>query len=60
MFGYVTINKMELKFKEYYSYRGYYCGLCKSLKTEYSNLSRFTLNYDMTFLILLLSSLYEP
>ncbi|WP_019227866.1 DUF5685 family protein [Sedimentibacter sp. B4] len=60
MFGYVTINKMELKFKEYYSYRGYYCGLCKCLKTEYSNLSRFTLNYDMTFLILLLSSLYEP
>ncbi|MDW5300672.1 MAG: DUF5685 family protein [Sedimentibacter sp.] len=60
MFGYVTINKMELKFKEYYSYKGYYCGLCKCLKTQYSNKSRFTLNYDMTFLILLLSSLYEP
>ncbi|MDD4046895.1 MAG: DUF5685 family protein, partial [Tissierellia bacterium] len=28
MFGYITINKMELKFKEYYSYKGYYCGLC--------------------------------
>lgn len=60
MFGYVTINKMELKFKEYYSYKGYYCGLCKSLKSKYSNKARFTLNYDMTFLILLLSSLYEP
>lgn len=60
MFGYVTINKMELKFKEYYSYKGYYCGLCKCLKTKYSNKSRMTLNYDMTFLILLLSSLYEP
>jgi len=60
VFGYVTINKMELKFKEYYSYKGYYCGLCKCLKTQYSNKSRFTLNYDMTFLILLLSSLYEP
>ncbi|MGB4440479.1 MAG: DUF5685 family protein [Sedimentibacter sp.] len=60
MFGYVTINKMELKFKEYYSYKGYYCGLCKCLKTQYSNKSRLTLNYDMTFLILLLSSLYEP
>lgn len=60
MFGYVTINKMELKFKEYYSYRGYYCGLCKCLKAEYGNMSRMTLNYDMTFLILLLSSLYEP
>ncbi len=60
MFGYVTINKSELKFKEYYSYKGYYCGLCKMLKTKYSNKSRMTLNYDMTFLILLLSSLYEP
>jgi uncharacterized protein DUF5685 len=60
MFGYVTIDKMELKFKEYYSYKGYYCGLCMSLKNKYSNLSRMTLNYDITFLILLLSSLYEP
>ncbi|MGD9568994.1 MAG: DUF5685 family protein [Sedimentibacter sp.] len=60
MFGYVKINKMELKFKEYYSYKGYYCGLCKCLKHKYSNKSRMTLNYDMTFLILLLSSLYEP
>ncbi|WP_312701067.1 DUF5685 family protein [Sedimentibacter sp.] len=60
LFGYVTINKSELKFKEYYSYKGYYCGLCKTLKSEYSNKARMTLNYDMTFLILLLSSLYEP
>ena len=60
MFGYVNINKMELKFKEYYSYKGYYCGLCKSLKTKYGNSSRLALNYDMTFLILLLTSLYEP
>ncbi|HOW22724.1 MAG TPA: DUF5685 family protein [Sedimentibacter sp.] len=60
MFGYITINKMELKFKEYYSYKGYYCGLCKRLKTKHGNISRLTLNYDMTFLILLLSSLYEP
>lgn len=60
MFGYVTIDKMELKFKEYYSYKGYYCGLCKCLKEKYSNKSRLSLNYDMTFLILLLSSLYEP
>jgi hypothetical protein len=60
MFGYITINKMELKFKEYYSYKGYYCGMCKCLKKKFGNKSRITLNYDMTFLILLLSSLYEP
>lgn len=60
MFGYIRINKMELKFKEYYTYKGYYCGLCKHLKTKFGNKSRLTLNYDITFLILLLSSLYEP
>lgn len=60
MFGYITIDKMELKFKEYYRYRGYYCGLCKTLKRNYGEISRFTLNYDMTFLALLLTSLYEP
>lgn len=60
MFGNVNIDKMELKMKEYYSYRGYYCGLCKTIKNNYNNLSRLTLNYDMTFLIVLLSSLYEP
>lgn len=59
MFGYVNIDKAELKFREYYKYKGYYCGLCKNLKRNYSELSRLTLNYDMTFLILILSSLYE-
>lgn len=59
MFGYVNINKMELKFREFYKYKGYYCGLCMSLKHNYSEFSRLTLNYDMTFLIILLSSLYE-
>ena len=28
MFGYVTIYKPELKFKEYFEYKAYYCGLC--------------------------------
>ncbi len=59
MFGYVNIDKVELKFREYYKYKGYYCGLCMNLKKNYSELSRLTLNYDMTFLILVLSSLYE-
>jgi hypothetical protein len=59
MFGYVNIDKAELKFREYYKYKGYYCGLCKNLKRNYSEFSRLTLNYDMTFLILVLSSLYE-
>ncbi|WP_330665090.1 DUF5685 family protein [Tepidibacter sp.] len=31
MFGYIRINKIELKIREYYEYRGYYCSLWKYL-----------------------------
>ncbi|MDF2942514.1 MAG: hypothetical protein K0S01_1372 [Herbinix sp.] len=59
MFGYVNINKPELKMKDFYKYKAYYCGLCKTLKDRYGPLGQMTLSYDMTFLILLLTSLYE-
>ena len=59
MFGYVMIDKPELKVREFYRYKAYYCGLCRTLKEEYGFRGRMTLTYDMTFLILLLSSLYE-
>lgn len=60
MFGYVMANKPELKVREFDRYKGYYCGLCRRLKCNNGRLSQLTLTYDMTFLILLLSSLYEP
>ena len=56
MFGYVKVNKDELKVREYNVYKSYYCGLCKTLKSEYGYFSRFVLNYDSVFLALLLSS----
>lgn len=59
MFGYVTINKPELKIKEYNRYHAYYCGLCHTLKERHGVLGQMTLTYDMTFLVLLLTSLYE-
>ena len=59
MFGYVVINKQELKFKEYDEYRGFYCGLCHSLKERYGYSGQITLNYDLTFLSILLTALYE-
>lgn len=59
MFGYVTINKPELKIKDYERYHAYYCGLCKTLKEKYGRIGQMTLTYDMTFLIILLTSLYE-
>lgn len=60
MFGYVIVNKPELKFREYDTYRAYYCGLCRSLKKRHGFAGQLTLSYDMTFLVMLLTSLYEP
>ena len=60
MFGYVTVNQKELKFKEFDIYHAYYCGLCRMLGKKYGLTGRFSLTYDCTFLILFLSGLYEP
>lgn len=59
MFGYVTICKPELKVKEFYEFRAFYCGLCQILKEKYGIKGQITLTYDMTFLVMLLTSLYE-
>lgn len=59
MFGYVTPYKDELKVKEYEIFKAYYCGLCKTLGNEFNQLVRFGLNFDLTFLALLLSSIEE-
>ncbi len=59
LFGYIKISKGELKIKEYELYRGVYCSLCKALGKNYGLWSRFTLNYDFTFLSLLNLSLKE-
>jgi hypothetical protein len=56
MFGYIMPDKPELKIKEYELFRGYYCGLCKSMGRSFGMLSRFALNYDSVFLGLLLAS----
>lgn len=53
MFGYIRIDKPELKVKEYETYKAIYCTLCRSLGKRYGILSRFTLSYDFTFLALL-------
>ncbi len=59
MFGYVTINRGELKVRELETYESYYCGMCRMLKDRYGFAGCTMLNYDMTFLGMLLSSLYE-
>lgn len=56
MFGYIKVYDDELKIKDYKIYKSYYCGLCKTLGKRYNLASRFTLNYDFTFMALLLDS----
>lgn len=60
MFGYVTINPASLPEEERARFRSCYCGLCHVLGKAHGNIGRTTLSYDMTFLAMLLSSLYEP
>lgn len=60
MFGYVIVNKPELKIREFDEYRSYYCGLCHTLKKEYGFKAQMTLSYDLTMAVLLLTALYEP
>lgn len=60
MFGYIIINKAEMKFKEFDLYHAYYCGICRDLKQRYGAAGQISLSYDMTFLAMLLTGLYEP
>ena len=60
MFGYIIVNKPEMKFREFDVYHGYYCGLCRKLKEHYGKFGQITLSYDMTFVLMVLTSLYEP
>ena len=60
MFGYIGCIKENLDEDQQKQYQSIYCGLCRSLKERYGQMERMCLSYDMAFLILLLSSLYEP
>lgn len=60
MFGHVQANLADLPQEETNRYKAAYCGLCHVLGKRHGVASRFALTYDLTFLALLLSSLYEP
>ncbi len=49
MFGYVIPDKMNMFVKDYYNYKAYYCGLCKRIGKDCSQLMRISTNYDMVF-----------
>lgn len=59
MFGYININRKELSEENRTVYQAYYCGLCQKLKSSCGTKGQMLLNYDMTFLVVLLTGLYE-
>lgn len=59
MFGYININQKIMTEEDRKAYQAYYCGLCRQLKTSCGAKGQMLLNYDMTFLVVLLTGLYE-
>ena len=59
MLGHMLFRKEELRFREYDRYRAFYCGLCHALSVRCGPAARFALSYEMTFLSILLTSLYD-
>ena len=60
MFGYVMANVGELEKERRKRYTAVYCGICRGIRGQCSQVCRLALSYDMAFLSLLLMSLYEP
>lgn len=60
MFGFVSASFQELTPQQRSRYGGIYCGICRCIGRQSSQLARMGLQYDMAFLALLLMSLYEP
>lgn len=55
MFGYVRIREDTLPPGALADYKAVYCGLCHAMGKHYGLFSRYFLNYDFTFLAMLLS-----
>ena len=60
MFGLVNVSLSELDEAQKQRYTGVYCGICRAIRGQCGQLCRLALSYDMAFLGLLLTSLYEP
>lgn len=59
MFGLVVADINALSEKDKKIYNSFYCGLCKTIGKNFNNFSRITLNYDLTFLYLFLTSYFN-
>ena len=55
MFGYVLPSREKLTEEERNSFQSMYCGLCHTLRENYGFAASMILNYDLTYLAVLLS-----
>lgn len=53
LFGYLRLEALEVKIKDYALYRGVYCGLCKTMRRCTGRCSVLALRYDAVFCVLL-------
>jgi len=60
MFGFVMADRKELSPEEDSRYQQIYCGICRQMRLRHGSLARLGLSFDLAFLALVLSSLYEP
>ena len=56
MYGYIRPDRGELRGREYELFRAEYCALCHTLCERYGQTARFAVNYDFTFMAIVLSS----
>lgn len=55
MFGYVRPVREELKCRDFDLYRATYCGLCRTMRKRCGWMASMVLNFDFTFLAVLLA-----
>ena len=49
MFGFVVASLGTVSDEEKARYQALYCGLCRTLRDRYGQVSRLTLTFDLTF-----------
>lgn len=59
MFGYIRICKPQMKICEYEVYQSVYCTLCRHMGRQLGPPARLLLNYDYTFMTMLMIALSE-
>ena len=60
MFGYLIADRQQMSEEEKRRYNAYHCGLCRALRAGTGLKGSALLSYEMTFLYMLLSAVYDP